>query len=117
MKKLNYNIYDKGTEYNWHIDAVPRDPVRDIKLTALLNLSEEYEKTFTRPNYNELTRISGFSRNGLISVRLTHQDHHLARNFETKLTEPTRNAKNPINNPNMTKKIPKKFQNSGNNLV
>ena len=41
LKKLNYNIYDKGTEYNWHIDAVPRDPVRDIKLTALLNLSEE----------------------------------------------------------------------------
>ena len=41
MKKLNYNIYEKGTEYNWHIDAVPRDTVRDIKLTALLNLSEE----------------------------------------------------------------------------
>ena len=41
LKKLNYNSYDEGTEYNWHIDAVPRDPVRDIKLTALLNLSEE----------------------------------------------------------------------------
>ena len=41
FKKLNYNIYDEGTEYNWHIDAVPTDPVRDIKLTALLNLSEE----------------------------------------------------------------------------
>ena len=39
--KLNYNIYNEGTEYSWHIDAVPRDPVRDIKLTALLNLSEE----------------------------------------------------------------------------
>ena len=41
MKKLNYNIYEKGSEYTWHIDAVPQDPVRDIKLTALLNLSEE----------------------------------------------------------------------------
>ena len=41
MKKLNYNSYEKGTEYSWHIDAVSRDPVRDIKLTALLNLSEE----------------------------------------------------------------------------
>ena len=41
LKKLNYNSYDEGTEYSWHIDAVPRDPVRDIKLTALLNLSEE----------------------------------------------------------------------------
>ena len=41
MKKLNYNIYEEGSEYTWHIDAVPQDPVRDIKLTALLNLSEE----------------------------------------------------------------------------
>ena len=41
LKKLNYNSYEVGTEYTWHIDAVPRDPVRDIKLTALLNLSEE----------------------------------------------------------------------------
>ena len=41
LKKLNYNIYDKGQEYTWHIDAVPSDPVRDIKLTALLNLSDE----------------------------------------------------------------------------
>ena len=30
LKKLNYNSYDEGTEYSWHIDAVPRDPVRDI---------------------------------------------------------------------------------------
>ena len=41
LKKLNYNSYEVGTEYSWHIDAVPRDPVSDIKLTALLNLSEE----------------------------------------------------------------------------
>ena len=41
LKKLNYNSYDVGTEYSWHMDAVPTDPVRDIKLTALLNLSEE----------------------------------------------------------------------------
>ena len=41
LKKLNYNSYKVGTEYNWHIDAVPGDPVREIKLTALLKLSEE----------------------------------------------------------------------------
>ena len=35
------SIYDEGSEYSWHIDAVPQDPVRDIKLTALLNLSED----------------------------------------------------------------------------
>ena len=44
LKKLNYNSYEVDTEYSWHIDAVPRDPVRDIKLTALLNLSEENYK-------------------------------------------------------------------------
>ena len=44
LKKLNYNSYNVDTEYSWHIDAVPRDPVRDIKLTALLNLSEETYK-------------------------------------------------------------------------
>ena len=44
LKKLNYNSYETGMEYSWHIDATPRDPVRDIKLTALLNLSEnKYE--------------------------------------------------------------------------
>ena len=40
-KKINYNSYETGTEYDWHIDATPKDPVRDIKLTALLNLSED----------------------------------------------------------------------------
>ena len=24
LKKLNYNSYDVGTEYSWHMDAVPR---------------------------------------------------------------------------------------------
>ena len=41
QKRLNYNIYKEGTEYSWHIDAVSKNPVRDIKLTALLNLSEK----------------------------------------------------------------------------
>ena len=43
-KTLNLNIYKKGTEYNWHTDGEPNNPIRDIKLTCLLNLSEdEYE--------------------------------------------------------------------------
>ena len=41
LKKLNYNSYNVGSEYTWHIDASPENTVRDIKLTALLNLSEE----------------------------------------------------------------------------
>jgi PKHD-type hydroxylase len=43
-KTLNYNIYKKNTEYNWHTDGEPNNPIRDIKLTCLLNLSEnDYE--------------------------------------------------------------------------
>jgi|TARA_B100001778_G_C18323456_1_gene509738 Rps23 Pro-64 3,4-dihydroxylase Tpa1-like proline 4-hydroxylase len=40
-KILNLNIYNKGTEYNWHTDGEPNNPIRDIKLTCLLNLSED----------------------------------------------------------------------------
>ena len=40
-KKLNYNTYQENEEYTWHIDATPRSPVKDIKLTCLLNCSEE----------------------------------------------------------------------------
>tara|TARA_B100000965_G_C19491960_1_gene713436 strand:+ start:530 stop:1075 length:546 start_codon:yes stop_codon:yes gene_type:complete len=38
---LNYNSYAVGTEYSWHVDAESKSPIRDIKLTCLLNLSEE----------------------------------------------------------------------------
>ena len=40
-KLLNYNIYETGTEYNWHVDAVHGMTSEDIKLTCLLNCSEE----------------------------------------------------------------------------
>lgn len=40
-KILNYNTYEKSEEYTWHIDATMQSPVRDIKLTCLLNCSEE----------------------------------------------------------------------------
>tara|TARA_B100000780_G_C21072719_1_gene431727 strand:+ start:114 stop:653 length:540 start_codon:yes stop_codon:yes gene_type:complete len=40
-KILNYNTYDAGEEYSWHIDADMNSPISDIKLTCLLNLSEE----------------------------------------------------------------------------
>ena len=43
-KILNYNTYDVGEEYSWHIDADMKSPIRDVKLTCLLNLSEsKYE--------------------------------------------------------------------------
>ena len=40
---LNYNVYDSSNsgEYDFHIDASLNE-VSDIKLTAMINLSEEY---------------------------------------------------------------------------
>ena len=40
-KVFNYNIYKPGTEYSWHIDAESLSPVRDVKLTAMINCSDE----------------------------------------------------------------------------
>tara|TARA_B100001057_G_scaffold97319_1_gene94078 strand:+ start:1009 stop:1527 length:519 start_codon:yes stop_codon:yes gene_type:complete len=40
-KILNYNTYNEGEEYSWHIDADLTSTIRDIKLTCLLNLSED----------------------------------------------------------------------------
>ena len=39
-KILNYNTYNVDEEYTWHIDATMDSPVKDIKLTCLLNCSE-----------------------------------------------------------------------------
>ena len=41
QKILNYNTYNVGEEYSWHIDASSKSTISDIKLTCLLNLSEE----------------------------------------------------------------------------
>ena len=43
-KILNYNTYNVGEEYTWHVDATTDSSVKDIKLTCLLNCSEtDYE--------------------------------------------------------------------------
>ena len=43
-KMLNYNVYRKGTEYSWHIDAIGSSYAYDMKFTCLLNLSESKVK-------------------------------------------------------------------------
>ena len=40
LDAFNYNVYGVGGEYEWHIDA-DSVKVNDMKLTCLLNLSEE----------------------------------------------------------------------------
>ena len=41
LDSLNYNIYGINGKYDWHIDAHKMGSAADIKLTCLLNLSEE----------------------------------------------------------------------------
>ena len=41
LEGLTYNVYGKNGEYGWHIDADSEKPTMDMKLTCLLNLSEE----------------------------------------------------------------------------
>ena len=40
LDRMNYNVYGTDGEYDWHIDASDL-PTFDMKLTCLLNLSEE----------------------------------------------------------------------------
>ena len=40
-KIFNYNIYNPDTEYSWHIDAESNNPIRDVKLTAMINCSDQ----------------------------------------------------------------------------
>ena len=41
--KCNYNVYEKDGEYDWHVDE-SLNAFHDIKLTALINLSEDNYK-------------------------------------------------------------------------
>ncbi len=41
LDTLNYNVYGMGGEYGWHLDANGKTTPHDVKLTCLLNLSEE----------------------------------------------------------------------------
>ena len=40
LEGMNYNVYGTSGEYGWHIDRLNRG-IKDMKLTCLLNLSEE----------------------------------------------------------------------------
>ena len=50
LDMLNYNEYGIGSEYDWHIDAT--SIASDVKLTCLLNLSEE---PYGGGNFYEIT--------------------------------------------------------------
>jgi len=76
VESFNYNVYDKSGEYDWHTD-VTENKECDIKLTCLLNLSEEtYEggkfRTIGNPNENiKFTSGMGLIFNPLIAHKVT----------------------------------------------
>ena len=41
LDTFNYNRYGINSGYDWHMDAITKHSLADIKLTCLLNLSEE----------------------------------------------------------------------------
>ena len=76
VESFNYNVYKESGEYDWHTD-VTKNKVRDIKLTCLLNLSEEtYEggefRTIAKPNENiKFPSGMGLIINPLIAHKVT----------------------------------------------
>jgi len=72
---LNYNVYGTNGEYDWHIDANGKS-FYDLKLTCLLNLSEEpYEggefHTINSNEKHEFTSGMGLVLNSLIAHKVT----------------------------------------------
>ena len=76
VESFNYNVYDKSGEYDWHTD-VTKNKECDIKLTCLLNLSEEAYKggkfrTIGNPNENiKFTSGMGLIFNPMIAHKVT----------------------------------------------
>ena len=79
-KTLNYNIYKKNTEYNWHTDGEPSNPIRDIKLTCLLNLSETtYEGGNLKLFDGREVNIDAFNKPGAAVVFPSFINHKVTK--------------------------------------
>tara|TARA_R100001369_G_scaffold65157_1_gene92331 strand:+ start:42 stop:584 length:543 start_codon:yes stop_codon:yes gene_type:complete len=73
---LNYNVYGVKDEYGWHVDSISDNLLIDMKLTCLLNLSEEtYEGgEFCSINSDEKILFNsgeGMVLNSLIAHKVT----------------------------------------------
>ena len=76
LEALNYNVYGTNGEYDWHVDANKENKLFDMKLTCLLNLSEEsYEGgefyTINSNEKHEFTSGMGLVFNSLIAHKVT----------------------------------------------
>ena len=75
VETLTYNVYGESGEYDWHIDANV-ESLYDMKLTCLLNLSEEtYEGgefyTISSNEEKKFTTGMGLIINSLIAHKVT----------------------------------------------
>ena len=76
VESFNYNVYDKNGEYDWHTD-VTKNKECDIKLTCLLNLSEETYvggefRTIGKPNESiKFTLGMGLIFNPMMAHKVT----------------------------------------------
>ena len=76
LDTFNYNVYGENGEYGWHVDANNKNQPTDIKLTCMLNLSEEpYEGgDFYMINSNKKIEFSagwGTVFNSLLAHKVT----------------------------------------------
>ena len=89
-KILNVNYYSENEKYEWHYDA-SRNPVNDIKLTLLINLSEKkYEggefQIFESENPET---IFNFSKGGdmlLLKSSILHRVNPVTKGIRKSLT-------------------------------
>ena len=74
LDTFNYNVYGTSGEYDWHIDANRTETRTDIKLTCLLNLSEEAYEGGEFKLLNQTDKIKFDSGMGLLINSLnTHK--------------------------------------------
>jgi len=76
LDSVNYNVYGTQGEYDWHIDANSTGTRTDMKLTCLLNLSEEaYEggefNLISRQGKLKFDSGEGLVVNSLIAHKVT----------------------------------------------
>ena len=76
IEALNYNVYGVKGEYGWHVDSNDTNTPIDMKLTCLLNLSEEpYEGgefcTINSDFNRKFTSGMGLELNSLIAHKVT----------------------------------------------
>ena len=67
--KLNFNIYEKNQEYDWHRD-VDNSKFVDVKLTALINVSDQKFTggEFFLLNHKKPTPVSELNKSGSMVI-------------------------------------------------